>query len=108
MNEQQKSIDEYRELVRRLKGLLDDPQPGLSSWSLMFGATMNSLVALWHSGADPQEEQESIPTGNIAWVPTPMKTRCCVQLASGKWCQLMQEFRCGSETEWKPVEEDLF
>jgi hypothetical protein len=52
MNETQ-VLDEYRELVRRLKGLLDDPQPGLSSWSLMFGATMNSLIALWNGkGSD--------------------------------------------------------
>lgn len=44
------SIEEYRELVRKLNGLLEDPQQDLS-WCLMFGTTMEQLVDLW-SGKD--------------------------------------------------------
>lgn len=52
-----KTIDEYRELVRKLNGLLADPQPGLSSWSSMFGETMSRLVELW-SGPDTKLERK--------------------------------------------------
>jgi hypothetical protein len=52
-----------------------------------------------------QQEVEPVATGNITWMPTPLRTPACVQLANGRWCQLMREFRCGDETEWRAVEE---
>lgn len=56
-----KSIEEYRELVRRLNGLLDDPQPGLSSWCLMFGDVMNSLTALWNGYRYEEGDLTGVP-----------------------------------------------
>lgn len=62
MNE---TIEEYRELVRKLKALLDDPHPGLSSWCLMFGATMNSLMELWM----PEAEIDTSPREPVTTSP---------------------------------------
>jgi hypothetical protein len=45
MNE---SIEKYRELVRQLSVLLEDPQPGLMTWCTMFADTMDRLADLWN------------------------------------------------------------
>jgi hypothetical protein len=43
-------IELLKEKVRLLNQLLDDPQPGLISWCLALGKTMDELNLLWKEG----------------------------------------------------------
>lgn len=40
-------VAETRDVIRRLNVLLNDPQPGLATWCLMFGSAMDELTAFW-------------------------------------------------------------
>lgn len=40
-------LDSLREQVSKLKSLLDDPQPGLMSWSLAYGECMTAITGTW-------------------------------------------------------------
>jgi hypothetical protein len=42
------SLDELREEVDKLKSLLDDPHPGLMSWSCFFVERMHNITSYWH------------------------------------------------------------
>lgn len=41
------NLDGLKERVNRLHSLLEDPHPGLVSWNMMLGDTMNELVEWW-------------------------------------------------------------
>ena len=51
------TIEELKEITRRLTALLDDPQPGLFSWNLCLGKVMTELVGKW------TKPSEVIPEG---------------------------------------------
>ena len=40
-------LDELKILVNRLKLLLDDQQPGLASWCIAYGQTMQGICDFW-------------------------------------------------------------
>ena len=52
------NLDYLREQVDALKRLLDDPHPGLSSWSKMYGARMQSISDFWNK-EEPCEPSSS-------------------------------------------------
>ncbi len=46
------NIDYLREQVTKLKALLDDPHPGLSTWCAMYGECMKSISYFWGATED--------------------------------------------------------
>lgn len=50
-----KNLAELKVHVDRLKHLLDDPQPGLVTWCLMFGKTIQSITNWWSKEDKPNE-----------------------------------------------------
>lgn len=44
------NIDELKSHVTRLKSLLDDPHPGLSTWMKMYGDEMKAISDFWNCG----------------------------------------------------------
>ena len=53
----QTNIDWLREKVRQLKALLDDPQPGLSSWHMMYEKRMQDINDFWASKYEPSKDK---------------------------------------------------
>ncbi len=50
-SEQMKTITDLKSLateVRKLKRLLDDPQPGLFTWAQMYGDSMQAMSDFWN------------------------------------------------------------
>lgn len=43
-----KTFEELQERVKKLNSLLEDPQPGLMSWSMMYAEHMQWIVAYWN------------------------------------------------------------
>lgn len=43
------NLDYLREQVRKLKDLLDDPQPGLMSWCEAYGERMKAISNFWNN-----------------------------------------------------------
>lgn len=41
------NLDYLREQVTALKNLLDDPQPGLASWVMLYGEKMQAITDFW-------------------------------------------------------------
>ena len=48
-------IQRLQEAAARLHKLLQDPQPGLSSWAMMLGEAVQPIVD-WHSGKWADED----------------------------------------------------
>lgn len=46
-----------KELAQRLVNLIDDKQPGLLSWCMMYGKTFQELSDLWVNGASARTLQ---------------------------------------------------
>ncbi len=42
------NLDYLRDQVNKLKLLLDDPQPGLASWVIMYGDRMKAINDFWN------------------------------------------------------------
>lgn len=47
--------------VDQLQGLLNDPQPGLASWCIMFAERMNKISTYWKQGYDVAKDSVVIP-----------------------------------------------
>lgn len=43
-----KTFAELQERVKKLNSLLEDPQPGLMSWSMMYAEHMQWIVSYWN------------------------------------------------------------
>lgn len=43
------TFDDLTEQVRRLNVLLQDPQPGLSTWCMMYGECMKAIDEYWNA-----------------------------------------------------------
>ena len=41
------TLEELQERIQKIKALLDDPQPGLFTWSWMLGKQMTEISELW-------------------------------------------------------------
>lgn len=41
-------LNRVRDEVRKLKSLLDDPQPGLSTWCIFYAERMKAISVFWH------------------------------------------------------------
>jgi hypothetical protein len=58
------NLDFLREQVDALKRLLDDPQPGLATWSKMYGDRMQALVDFWNADKDEVPMAGHVESGN--------------------------------------------
>ena len=60
-------LDQLREHVNKLKLLLDDAQPGLASWCMMYGEQMKAISDFWND--KPQVKKSPVDlrgTGRFA------------------------------------------
>ena len=49
------NIDWLREEVNKLKSLLDDPHPGLSTWNEFYISQVKKLMNFWNAEKPPNE-----------------------------------------------------
>lgn len=60
MDQQTKAhFDNTRKLALRLARLLEDPQPGILSWTSLYCEVMKELVTIWKTESEPKKEIEA-------------------------------------------------
>lgn len=53
------NLEELKARVNRLKGLLDDPHPGLGTWAMAYGKAMQAISDFWNCDA-PEPDTERL------------------------------------------------